>query len=403
MPNKKRLRKANRQLKDTNKLSKEENATSRNRKGKTVHVIPSEPKNRKEDNSARKSLDSHQHPPANVMWPEMEEQTSKAQNETRPIIIIQLPTKDHDTESYTKLLIARLSLSQVIVGVITAVIALFTAIVVLRNTTILSRMPNTSTPMPMASLTPVPTMTPQPSYTPSNTATPLPSHTSTATLTQTPTGIVHYSPTKRPKRKRHADTAVPILLDPLTTSTSAMTPTFTLTSTQSITATSINTATPTPTWTNSISNTPSATANLTATPTNLPVGTSSQPPTPTFEPTLTLTPTSIETAATSTVLVTPTWQEAVTPTYTPTYVPTLIPTATQIDHNLSFTSRTSCRGWEVNVTTDPSDADISYDPAQSEKWKGKKTADLIITAQWPDGVIKIEEIKLHKPSGCDDD
>jgi hypothetical protein len=144
--------------------------------------------------------------------------------------------------------------------------------------------------------------------------------------------------------------------------------------------TSTPTGTASSTATDSPMLTPSATGTLypSTTPT---VGTSITPPPPiTSIPTDTILPTVI---------------------YTPTQPPTITSTSEPVDHQLSVDSKRSCKGWEVIAEVSPPNAQVDYIPAQSGKWNREKELTVIVTARWPDGIIKTEEITIRKPD-CDD-
>ena len=158
-------------------------------------------------------------------------------------------------------------------------------------------------------------VTPTPSVTPTNTETP----TCTPSLTQTITPTITQTPTP----------SVTIGATPTTTTT--QTPTFTPTPSQTNTQTPTNTPTPSQTLTS----TPTRTASVTSTPT--PTITNTSTPTQTLTPTVTptLTPTPSITASTTptpsiTSSVTPTVTQTLSPTQTPTntVTPTITPTVT---------------------------------------------------------------------------
>ncbi|HXQ39071.1 MAG TPA: hypothetical protein VN843_34045 [Anaerolineales bacterium] len=88
--------------------------------------------------------------------------------------------------------------------------------------------------------------------------------------------------------------------------------------------------------------------------------------------------------------------------YTPTYFPTFTHTPIQTNHNLYVTDHTSCGGWEVNATTDPSDGVVNYNPAQFGDWVKENKVKVVVTALWSDGTTDLKEVKLHKPEDCED-
>jgi hypothetical protein len=112
--------------------------------------------------------------------------------------------------------------------------------------------------------------------------------------------------------------------------------------------------------------------------------------------TLTASPTLTPTPATPN---TPTPTDTVLPTLTQTI--TLTPTPEPIDHVLDVKSDRSCKGWEVIVTVSPTNAEVTYDPAQSGKWNKQKDVTVIITASWPDGIILTKTKQIRKPE-CED-
>ncbi|MCD4814401.1 hypothetical protein K8S19_12005 [bacterium] len=141
--------------------------------------------------------------------------------------------------------------------------------------------------------------------------TPTPTITSTITRTATPSTTITYTST------------------PSATPTTTITSTASMTPTATITSTTTPTATVTPTSTITITNTPGDTPTFTATPTITPSATPSTTATPTLTITLTATPgdTSTYTATPSiTVTVTPTATASITRTGSPT--PTITPTST---------------------------------------------------------------------------
>jgi hypothetical protein len=160
---------------------------------------------------------------------------------------------------------------------------------------------------------PTPTVTPTISLTPTNTETPTQTPTITPTISLTPTN----TPT---------ETLTPTVTE---TPTETPTPTPTITPTISETPTQTPTETPTPTVTETPTNTPTPT--VTETPTNTP--TPSLSPTPTITSTITPTQTPRETptpTVTETPTNTPTPSLSPTPTstITPTQTPSLSPTTT---------------------------------------------------------------------------
>jgi surface protein len=207
----------------------------------------------------------------------------------------------------------------------------------------------TVTPTPAASQSPTPTITPTPSITPTITPTITVTSTATPTVTRTATQTpsLTASETATPTATRTSTpTPTPTItvtrtVTPSITATASLTPTITVTRSETPTPTVTKTTTPTPaasqtptptvTPTITASRTPTTTATPTITITPSITITRSETPTPTVTRTNTATPTvtpSVTASLTPTITVTRTntLTPSVTITRTPTATPTVTPT-----------------------------------------------------------------------------
>lgn len=351
MARKKHLKKPDPELDDIKKVSNKENSLSRNRKGKSQAITHSVPKNRKGAVSSRKSLKEHnRHPtrrPGNTKKTKKNLTKSKKPKGAVPLLSVRWGNKKIDIIEFLKLLTAIVILLTTVAGAIVTIVNLLT--------------PEAPPTPPPAAPSDTPTPLPSNTIAASLTATNEPTSTITATYTlqPTPTSPVFATPqpTKQP-RKRPTDTPEPSL--------TAETPTFTQTVTSTATATRTHQSTLSPS------------------------------PTNTFLPTFTFTHTFTPIVPTPTATSTP-------PEVTSTFSPTITSTPEEIEYLLLIETDARCKGWTVEATVKPNGAKITFDPAESGKWKGKRSVTVVVTAEWANGIVKTEEVQIEKPRGCDED
>jgi len=183
-------------------------------------------------------------------------------------------------------------------------------------------------------------VTPTPTVTPTNTSTPTPTPSFTPTSSETPTPTPTNTETQTPTPSV-TQTMTPTVTQ-TQTGTPAVTPTPTNTETPTNTPTTTETPTNTPTPTNTETQTPTPTKSMTPTPTQTQTGT----PAVTSTPTQTQTPTNSQTPTntnTPTVTTTP----SNTPSVTQTMTPTTTQTPTVTPANCVWNLTTSL--WENNT------------------------------------------------------